>query len=118
MFTRRQLAKYPVVALADATNWAPYSDGIFDKYTNNLNHGVLIVGFEATGAWIVKNWFGTGWGENGYIRLDQFSDCGVNSVILVPNLKLSENLIGKEEVNIFQSKRGIDLFTDMPKEYL
>lgn len=75
------------MAIADATNWAPYNNGIFDRSTYNLNHGVLIVGFDLTGSWIVKNWFGSGWGEGGYIRLGYQSDCGVNKVIIIPNLK-------------------------------
>ncbi len=77
-----------MVALADATNWDPYSNGIFDECHNspNLNHGILIVGFDPTGAWIVKNWFGTGWGESGYIHVDMYNDCGINEVIVVPNL--------------------------------
>ena len=38
------------------------------QYLGIINHGVTLIGWDDTkGAWLVKNSWGTGWGESGYI---------------------------------------------------
>lgn len=63
----------PVAVAVDATSWQTYTGGIMTNCeSQQLDHGVLIVGFEGTGSqpyWIVKNSWGKSWGESGYIRL-------------------------------------------------
>jgi len=56
-----------------ASSWSHYSGGIFDEACNGgINHAVLGVGYDSNaGYWIVKNSWGTSWGEDGYIRLVQ-----------------------------------------------
>lgn len=46
------------------------------------NHAVLITGYTSD-AWIIKNSWGTGWGENGYIRVSRNSavNCKIGTVI-------------------------------------
>ena len=60
-----------------------YVDSAFHMYTGGVfngdgdgpvNHGVVIVGWDDTkgknGVWILKNSWGTGWGENGYMYIE------------------------------------------------
>ena len=52
---------------------------------SNVNHGVAVVGYgesERVKFWLVKNSWGTGWGEDGYVRLQRNVDakegmCGI-----------------------------------------
>jgi C1A family cysteine protease len=66
---------------ADQSGWQLYSHGVFDTTCGkNLDHSVLVVGYGTDGKdyWIVKNSWGTGWGESGYIRMVRNKDiCGI-----------------------------------------
>ncbi|CAI2372128.1 unnamed protein product [Moneuplotes crassus] len=48
----------------------------------DLDHGVTLVGYDADeDAWIVRNSWGAGWGEDGYVRIRRGEDygvCGIN----------------------------------------
>jgi len=65
-----------------------YDKGIFDHDTctgedKDLDHGVLLIGYGTennTDFWTVKNSWGEGWGESGYIRFAKGKNmCGVAS---------------------------------------
>ncbi|MFO7663418.1 MAG: C1 family peptidase [Chloroflexota bacterium] len=56
--------------------WYAYGGGIFNACQNfSVNHSVVIVGWDdnyensGIGVWIVKNSWGTGWGDHGYIYI-------------------------------------------------
>ena len=75
----------------DARKWSSYKTGIFNGCSNTelaLNHGVQIVGFnKVEGYWIVRNSWGTGWGENGYMKLAMVSNKGTSCSRCVSFLK-------------------------------
>lgn len=73
----------PLSIGVDAASWQTYSGGILSTCQGTqMDHGVLIVGFNLANSppyWIVKNSWGTSWGENGYIRVEYGTDqCGIN----------------------------------------
>lgn len=54
----------PVSICIDASNWSLYKSGVFNNCgTTTLNHAVTAVGYQADGTWIVRNSWGTSWGE-------------------------------------------------------
>lgn len=65
-----------MIVYADST-FQSYKSGVINAPTTcNLNHGVLATGY--TSDYIkIKNSWGTGWGESGYIRVKRTtSGCG------------------------------------------
>lgn len=66
----------PVAVAVDATLWSFYFGGVFSICGSSLNHGVLLVGYDAK-AWYVKNSWGGSWGEKGYIRVKRGNTCGI-----------------------------------------
>ncbi|KAL4508147.1 hypothetical protein ABPG72_021520 [Tetrahymena utriculariae] len=70
------LLKQPIAIAVDATNWSYYTGGVFSNCKTQLNHGVLLVGV-VNGNWLVKNSWGTSWGEKGYITLQAGNTCGL-----------------------------------------
>ena len=85
------VSKQPVSVGVDAGNWNTYGSGIFPASScssspNAANHAVVLVGFEPTGTWIVRNSWGVGWGMNGYMRLQAGNSCGVTNYGIIPNV--------------------------------
>jgi len=61
----------PLSVCLDASQFNSYNGGIMTACTNNVNHCVQAAGVDASsgGFWQVRNSWGTGWGESGFIRL-------------------------------------------------
>jgi C1A family cysteine protease len=75
----------PLSICVDAANWQDYTGGVMTAWECawivQLDHCVELVGYDQTAStpyWIVRNSWGTDWGESGYIRLTMFENtCGL-----------------------------------------
>lgn len=67
----------PLAVAVRATGaFQAYTGGVFDENApGGINHGVTMVGWDdAKHAWRIKNSWGTGWGEGGYMWIDYDSN--------------------------------------------
>ena len=88
------VAKQPISVLieADRSVLQQYTGGIFNSSAcgTNLDHATLVVGYgseNGTEYWIMKNSWGSGWGESGYMRLEIEAGkgvCGIQMNTLYP----------------------------------
>ncbi|KAL3571189.1 hypothetical protein D5086_028438 [Populus alba] len=102
----KAVANQPVSVAIDAggSDFQFYSEGVFTgECGKELDHGVAIVGYgttvDVTKYWIVRNSWGSEWGEKGYIRMQRsISDrrglCGIAMEASYPIKKSSTNPIG------------------------
>ncbi len=78
---KRALLDGPLVATMTVyDDFMYYTGGVYKHVTGGVagGHAVSIVGYsDADQAWIVRNSWGTGWGENGFFRIAWDDDSGV-----------------------------------------
>lgn len=77
------VANGPVSLAIDVIDLTDYREGIAEDcgYENGLNHAVLLVGYGIQNGipyWLLKNSWGTSWGEGGYFRVRRnMNACGM-----------------------------------------
>lgn len=83
--------KGPVAVALDASYLGSYASGIYTDTrcsADGLNHGALIVGYgteDDQDYWIVKNSWGSLWGEQGYFKLLRgTNECGIGEYDVYP----------------------------------
>eukprot|EP00562_Extubocellulus_spinifer_P000512 CAMPEP_0178480276 /NCGR_PEP_ID=MMETSP0696-20121128/5616_1 /TAXON_ID=265572 /ORGANISM="Extubocellulus spinifer, Strain CCMP396" /LENGTH=654 /DNA_ID=CAMNT_0020107719 /DNA_START=124 /DNA_END=2088 /DNA_ORIENTATION=- len=96
-----------------------YERGIFDskKCGQDANHALLIVGYgeeshKETGKvnkyWIARNSWGTGWGEQGYVRVRRGSGKkgrrGVCGIARSPSVALGSSILANEAMSRYNKK--------------
>jgi C1A family cysteine protease len=74
---KQALLDYGPISVACCVNSAfqGYTGGVFNGPTcTDINHGVTLVGWDdaqgTSGVWIIRNSWGPGWGEDGYMRIE------------------------------------------------
>ncbi len=74
---KQAIYDYGVVSVAVCVNTAfhDYTGGVFSGPTcSNINHAIALVGWDdnqgTDGVWFLRNSWGSGWGEDGYMRIE------------------------------------------------
>lgn len=87
------------VAVCAGSAFQSYTTGVFETNEScpfDVNHAVVLVGWDdADGAWILRNSWGTGWGESGYMRIGYgISNVGysANYIAYSPSIPLTNTV--------------------------
>lgn len=86
----------PLAIAVDASAFMSYTGGVLTSCSGQqLNHGVLLVGYNNSAEvpyWVIKNSWGTGWGEQGFIRIRKgTNECLVQEYVVSATVSNSTN---------------------------
>lgn len=69
------------------TSFSSYTSGVYSLCPNftasyaAINHAVVIVGMDANKNYIIKNSWGTNWGDSGYATVSATNDCALTAFV-------------------------------------
>lgn len=81
------LQRGPLAAACDSTKWKFYKRGVFNdcpKGQLKYAHSVVIYGVTEDGTWLIRNSWGSAWGEKGYMKLEGGNSCGIADYVYTP----------------------------------
>uniref|UniRef100_A0A0D9XYE4 Peptidase C1A papain C-terminal domain-containing protein n=1 Tax=Leersia perrieri TaxID=77586 RepID=A0A0D9XYE4_9ORYZ len=86
----KAVAGQPVSVAVDASNFQFYQGGVMSgSCGTDLDHGVTVIGYgtasDGTKYWLIKNSWGTTWGESRYLRMEKDIDDNRGSACLCKN---------------------------------
>lgn len=67
------------------TGFMYYAGGIYSGCPSfltsysNINHAVMIYGYDANGNWLIKNNWGKGWGDGWYAKISKSNNCALTA---------------------------------------
>jgi len=64
----------------------------FDVSFRDINHALVIVGMDANKNYIIKNSWGTTWGESGFATVSSTNDCALSAYVYA--LTWGDKLVG------------------------
>ena len=75
------------VSTQDENHWYSYKGGVFSACTKLvMNHAMTVVGYGTENGvdyWLVKNSWGTDWGEGGFMKIKRgVNMCGLGSTLV------------------------------------
>ncbi|KAM9309962.1 uncharacterized protein KZ484_025887 [Pholidichthys leucotaenia] len=102
-----------------------YKGGVYDDPSCNqeVNHAVLLVGYGTEGGkdyWLVKNSWGTEWGENGYVRMvrNKGDQCGIASYGCYPIIYKETVLVACIPFGLLRAKTRTRTNPPLPLNFL
>ena len=83
---KRTLLQKPVSVAITGTELQFYSEGVFDGCGVALNHAVLLIGYDETIGWKIKNSWGVDWGVLGFGWISEENNCRICEIAIVPTI--------------------------------
>lgn len=115
---KQVISQGPIGVLIYAnTGFQQYKSGIYTGCPNfvtsysKINHAVVIVGYDVNGNYIVKNSWGTNWGQNGFGVVSKDADCGISAMVYQYQSSAASGtgVVYNNQVNLESSSSGYAL---------